>query len=359
MNKILFIVPYPYQQAPSQRFRFEQYKSYFEQHGFIVEYAPFYSEKAWEILYQNKHFSQKIIYILLAFLKRFFLLFQLRQYRYLFIHREVAPLGPPVFEYIISKVLRRKFIYDFDDAIWLPNYSKANARFEKLKAYSKVNKIMRWANQISAGNNYLANYAQQYNRNVQVIPTTIDTVNYHNQTCKHEKKPIVIGWTGSHSTMRYLNFIIPILQRLEEKYVFIFQIISDKAPSFELKSLKFINWNKATEIDDLAQIQIGIMPLSADKWANGKCGFKGLQYMALEIPTIMSPVGVNTEIINDGVNGFLANSTEEWLDKISQLIESEGLRKKMGVAGRKTIVEKYSVLANRDKYLELFNRLAE
>ncbi|HLU85364.1 MAG TPA: glycosyltransferase family 4 protein, partial [Vicingaceae bacterium] len=119
--------------------------------------------------------------------------------------------------------------------------------------------------------------------------------------------------------------------------------------------IKFVKWNQKTEIEDLSQIDIGIMPLPDDEWAKGKCGFKGLQYMALEIPTIMSPVGVNAEIIKDGENGFLANTDEEWITKIEWLIESEELRKKLGKAGRQTIIERYSIEANKDKYLALLS----
>jgi glycosyltransferase involved in cell wall biosynthesis len=116
-------------------------------------------------------------------------------------------------------------------------------------------------------------------------------------------------------------------------------------------------WKKATEVTDLEEIDIGIMPLPDDEWAKGKCGLKGLQYMAFAIPAIMSPVGVNTEIIQDGVNGFLADSEDEWFEKLSILIESFELRKKMGEEGRKTVVGKYSVKANQQLYLKYFSDL--
>ena len=101
------------------------------------------------------------------------------------------------------------------------------------------------------------------------------------------------------------------------------------------------------------------MPLPDDAWAKGKCGFKGLQYMALEIPTIMSPVGVNTEIIDDGKNGFFATTDDEWFEVLCKLIDDEQLRKTIGKEGRKTIVERYSVNSQRETYLSLFERVVE
>ena len=97
------------------------------------------------------------------------------------------------------------------------------------------------------------------------------------------------------------------------------------------------------------------MPLPNDEWSKGKCGLKGLQYMGMAIPTVMSPVGVNTDIIDDGENGFLADSEDEWVDKLSQLIEDKMLRTRIGISGRKTVVDNYSVEANKHKYLELFS----
>ncbi|MFN5878112.1 MAG: glycosyltransferase family 4 protein, partial [Flavobacteriales bacterium] len=247
----------------------------------------------------------------------------------------------------------RRYIYDFDDAIWLPNYSDTNARYHRLKAYWKVNYCMKWAYRISAGNEYLASYAKQFNGHVTIIPTTIDTT-YHSITCDHEQSKPVIGWTGTHTTMRYLDELIPILKELEKEHEFTFLVISNEKPDYDLDSLQFIKWKKETEIEDLARITIGVMPLQHDIWSEGKCGFKGLQYMALEIASIMSPVGVNTSIIHDGQNGFLAGSPEEWKEKLEIVLKDKELRKKLGTAGRQTIIERFSVEANKERYLKLF-----
>ena len=138
-------------------------------------------------------------------------MFRLINADYIFIHREASMIGPPVFEWFIAKILRKKYIFDFDDAIWLPNYSATNAKFHRLKAYWKTKWIIKWAHTVTAGNEYLKTYAEQFNNNVQIIPTTIDLVNVHNKKTDYTTSNINIGWTGTHTTMHYLDEIVPLL----------------------------------------------------------------------------------------------------------------------------------------------------
>jgi glycosyltransferase involved in cell wall biosynthesis len=134
-------------------------------------------------------------------------------------------------------------------------------------------------------------------------------------------------------------------------------VIGDSAYQNKELDIVGISWKKENEIEELNEIDIGIMPLPDNEWAKGKCGLKGLQYMALQIPAIMSPVGVNSEIIDDGINGFLASTKDEWVSKLSLLIDSKELRVKLGEEGRKTVIDKYSVLNNRDLYVNYFKSL--
>ena len=353
-KKILFIAPYPFDEAPSQRFRFEQYFNFLRENNFEIHFSPFLDQKTWKTLYSEGKVLRKMLGVVRSFLKRFLLLFTLYKYDFVFIHREASHIGPPIFEFLIAKVFRKKYNYDFDDAIWLPNYSETNARFHRLKAYWKVRYCIKWAGSISAGNDYLANYARKFNSNVQVIPTTIDTENHHNLQTDYHQEKLVIGWTGTHTTMRYLDFIVPVIKELEQKYDFEFLVISNEAPAYHLKSLRFLKWRRETEISDLARISIGVMPLEMDIWSEGKCGFKGLQYMSLGIPALMSSVGVNTQIVSHSENGFLPIKLEDWRVQLETLLLDVDLRNKIGEAGKKTIDERYSVLSNQSNYLSLF-----
>lgn len=353
MKKLHIIAPYPKGEAPSQRFRFEQYLSFLEENGFEVHYHSFHTQKSWERLYKPGMFVQKTFELFYNFLRRWVLLFQLIPAKHIFMHREMAHIGPPVFEWILVKILRKKYHYDFDDAIWIPNYSAANARFQKLKCYWKVPKLIKWAGSVSAGNDYLVKYALQFNQNVVRIPTTIDTKNQHNILVNHESDRLVVGWTGTHSTMHYLDRLIPVLRKLETEFEFEFLVISNKKPNYELKSLRYQDWKLETEMEDLSQMQIGLMPLVYDMWSEGKCGFKALQYMALGMACVVSPVGVNISIVQDGENGFIADSEEEWEKVLRELFTNKELRHLVGKAARKSIEEKWSIEAWKKEYLAL------
>lgn len=353
--KILFVVPYPTGKAPSQRFRFEQYYPLLESKGIRFHIRPFLSEAVWEILYKPGRFHLKAWGIFSGLFNRFALLFNLKSYDYIFIHREATPIGPPFFEFIASRLLRKKIIYDFDDAIWIPNYSEANSFFSFLKGYKNVKNICRYAFKVSCGNEYLCGYARKYNSAVVYNPTTIDTKNYHNKINAHTQHKPVIGWTGSHSTIRYINEILPVLRKLEAEFDFTFKVISDLKPEIELLSLEYCKWNKNSEIEDLVQFNIGIMPLKDDKWANGKCGFKALQYMALGIPALVSPVGINTRIVDHGINGYVCTNDEDWANALRELLSNRERLIEMGKRTREKIENHFSVESNSPNFLALFS----
>lgn len=353
--KIAFVVPYPIGKAPSQRFRFEQQFENLKAKNIAYDTFPFLTEKDFEQLYQPKKYSSKTVSILLGFLKRFALMFQLKSYHFVFIHREASPIGPPIFEWTIAKLLKKKIIYDFDDAIWLQNTSSANKIVAKIKWHHKVKNICTWAEKVSCGNEFLANYAKQFNENVQIVPTTVDTEKVHNKTKNQASKSLVIGWTGTHSTISYLYEFEDLLVQLQQNFPFTFQVISNKDPEFKNLDYKYIPWQKSTEIEDLLAFNIGIMPLKNDPWAAGKCGFKAIQYMALGVPAVVSKVGVNTTIVDHNVNGFVCETKKEWFEKIMLLMKDEALRTSYGKKAQEKIEAEYSKKAVLSKYLSLFN----
>lgn len=354
-KRILFLFPYPEGEAASQRFRFEQYYNALQQRGFEVHKQAFLDQATWHILYKPGHTAKKILGTLKGYLRRLGAMFTLGKYDYIFVHREAEFFGPPMFEWIIAKVAGKKIIYDFDDAIWLRNTSESNGFVGKFKKYDNAIPVCRMAYKVSCGNEYLRKFAAQYNANACYNPTTIDTEHLHNRVKNQHGDGFVIGWTGTHSTMRYMNDLVPVLERLEQKYQFTFHVIADRAPDFKLKSLRFTKWKKETEIEDLLQFNVGVMPLVDDKWAQGKCGFKALQYMALGVPALVSPVGVNTRIVDDGLNGFLCSTPDDWYNALSKLMEDRQLLVTMGANTRRKIEEAYSVKSNTENFISLFS----
>ncbi len=288
-------------------------------------------------------------------MRRFFLLFELHRFDAVFIHREAAPLGPPVWEYIALKIFRKKGIYDFDDAIWISNTSKENRLISGIKWHNKVGKIIAWSSIISAGNNWIRNYASSFNERCEIIPTTVDT-DLHRPTIR-KNQDLTIGWTGTHSTLKYLTPILPVIRSIQKLYNTKFLIIADKDPNFEQLDYEFKRFSLRTEIEDLDQIDVGLMPLPDTEWAKGKCGFKLIQYMALSKPSVGSPVGVNKEILGDGVRGMQATNLKDWETGIVTLLEDKSKREEMGLKGREFIEANFSKKANKERYEKLFRDL--
>jgi glycosyltransferase involved in cell wall biosynthesis len=354
-KKVLFILPYPLHLAPSQRFRVELFLPYLHEKGIYYTLAPFMNEATWNVLYKNGSSIQKTIGILKGFLKRIKHVFiDALAHDYIFVHREASPIGPPIFEFILSKIYRKKLIYDFDDAIWIPNTSAENKIAAALKCFWKVPSICKWSYKISAGNSYLCNFAAIYNKHVNLVPTCVDTDKMHNKEKVHHNGRPVIGWTGSHSTLFYLNQIMPVLQELDNEYEFTFILIANKDPQLNLKHYRFIKWQESTEIEDLLKLDIGLMPLQEDAWSEGKCGFKLIQYLSLGIPAIASPVGVNNEIVINEKNGFIARTKADWKTALITLINNSNLRATMGQHGRQLVISRYSIKAQLNNFTQLF-----
>lgn len=352
--KVLFVVPYPVGEAASQRYRVEQWLPVLREQGINYKLAPFWSKTAWAILYKPGYTLQKFTGLLAAMLRRLFLVIQLPSYDYVFIHREATPVGPPWFEWMAAKVFREKIIFDFDDAIWLPNTTESNSAASKYKWHQKVGQICKWSYKISCGNHYLQQYTLKYNSRAIYLPTVVDTQRRYYQQKEQQTEIITIGWIGSHSTLPYLKLIEPVLQQLELKYAFEFIVIADKEPALNLKSLRFILWDKETEVEELLQINIGVMPLPDTAWAKGKCAFKAIQYMALGIPAVVSAVGANTVVVPDSIAGYTCTTEQEWYETLELLLQHAEKRARLGAAGRIWVEQTYSVQARASTFLSLF-----
>ena len=353
---VLFLLPYPLHRAPSQRFRVENLLFLLDEKGLNYDLAPFMSEQVWQILYKQGSTLQKAMGIFKSFLKRWsIVLFKAYQYNTIFIHREAAPLGPPIVEWFLAKILNKKIVYDFDDAIWIPNTSAQNKIAGLVKSFWKVKYICKWSYKISAGNDFLCAFAANSGaKNVCRIPTVVNTTKRYNQLKQHKTDNIVVGWTGSHSTLQFLQPLIPIIKKLQTEIDFTFLVIADKKPDLDLQNWKFCPWDEATEIEDLLKIDIGVMPLKNDAWSEGKCGFKLIQYLSLGIPAIANSVGVNKNIVENSINGFLADDEQQWETALKTLLGDEEMRKRMGGKGREKMINEYSISSQKDNFLDLF-----
>lgn len=341
--------------SPSQRYRYEQYIPFLEKNGFEFTFSPIINEKDDKIFYGKGKIFLKGLIALKSIFIRIKDWMRFNDFEIIFIQREALFLGSTFFERKAFKS-KAKVIFDFDDSIWLMDTSPENVKYEFLKNPEKTKTNIKNAHLVVAGNGYLADYAKQFNTNTIVIPTSVDCEIHKPIPQLRGSEKVVIGWSGSVSTIKHFESFTPTLIKLREKFgnTIKFKLMGDLNYINADLLLKGDPWSAETEVNELNKIDIGLMPLPQDEWAKGKCGLKGLTYMACGVATVMSPVGVNKEIIINGQNGFLANTEEEWLSYLSQLIEDQSLRGKLGEEGRKTVLEKYSVDANKEKYLKAF-----
>lgn len=353
--RVLALVPYPYDQAPGQRYRIEQWAAFLEQTGVELSYEPFRREELHSLLARPGNTMRKIWLTAIESARRLKVPRMIKDYDLIYIYKEVALLGPALIESWIG-MKGVPVVFDMDDAIFLhsPSYSPVNRYFRWMKFPGKTRTICSLASHVIVGNSYLADYASRFNQNVTIIPSTIDAVKYTLGDAKPDREPLVIGWSGSYSTVQHLNTVRRVLMRLAEKEKFRVRVIGTSDYKIDGVDVETIPWRSETEVADLRPIDIGIMPLPDDEWARGKCGFKALQYMALGIPTVCSPVGVNSKIIHDEENGLLAATEDQWIDKLTRLLQSRSLRERLGTAGRATVEAEYSMPMHAARVHQVF-----
>jgi glycosyltransferase involved in cell wall biosynthesis len=244
----------------------------------------------------------------------------------------------------------RKLIYDFDDAVMFKKGERMD--MNKPLRNKRFDRTIRFCDHVIAGNQFLKEESRLVSDRISVLPTPVDIDKYIPIEKAGGKKGVTIGWLGSKSTIRYLKTLTPVFSELQSRFSDVhITVVSDRFEGIEeITAIKKI-WREDEEVQDLQSFDIGIMPLPDDSWTKGKCGFKLLQYGAVGLPGICSPVGVNREIVLDGINGFHANTHQEWFDRLNQLISSPELRNRMGKAGRERVVKEYSLQAIWPKFL--------
>lgn len=267
---------------------------------------------------------------------------------------DIAFFQRPMFEWPFVWLERlvargRRSVFDFDDAIYLNRGGRA-----------KLAALVALVDQVIAGNRTLAEAAAAPDKTA-VIPTVLDLDRYRAQPARPARgREVVVGWTGTAGNFRQLAVARPGIERALARTGARFVVIADRPPPAALAAAlraEFVPWRPESEVEDLARIDLGVMPLPDAPYARGKCAFKLLQYMAVGRPGVASPVGANREVVTDGVDGFLADGDAAWEEALVRLIEDPALRARAGEAARARVEAAYSVTAVLPKYLEIISRL--
>jgi len=353
---LLVITPYPELSADT-RYRISQFVPFLNKNGWQVFVRPFMDERLFAIYHRKSMIFETLIRSFIRTISRLLDCFSAKKYDVIFIHKEAFPFGPPILEKILAK-LQPNIIYDMDDAFWThpPQFNQIG---KGIRDKQKIQKIIQLSKLILAGNEYILDFVKQINTNVIFFPTVLNTEIYQPRK-ELADDFITIGWVGRWSSQDYLYNLKPVFQNLIKKFDnlrFCFVGVSD---DFTIDDLPIVKqkWTLENEISSLIPFDIGMMPLPDDEYSKGKCGFKLLQYMALAIPSVASPVGVNSKIITDGENGFLAKSHAEWEEKLFKLISDKSLREIIGQKGRRSVEQFYSLENYQTVLLDKINKMA-
>ena len=342
--RILFLPRYSPQGA-SSRYRIWQYVPLFERAGHVVEVRPLLENGYLAQLYETGRRGWR--WLAKGYAKRLVDVFSVRRFDAVICEQEVLPFLPAFVELFVQRLSPRFFV-DFDDA--------AHDKYEgRLVLRRKIPLLMAGAEAVVVGNSYLADYARQFTERVFVIPTVVDLSRYPYREKGAATKSVRIAWIGTPLTAKLLEPLVPVLGRLKKKRPELsFRFIGAGA-SFASDGLnaELPEWSEQTEAELLAECDIGIMPLPDTKFARGKCGLKLIQYMACGLPVVASPVGVNQEIVEEGKNGFLATTQDEWYEKLDRLIGDTDFRTSLGKAGRAKAAACYSLEHGFSKWQEI------
>jgi L-malate glycosyltransferase len=358
-KRILIICPHPVGVAPGQRLKYEQYFSAFQEAGYDVNVSAFMTDSFHSIVYKKGHFLGKVFWTLRGYCARIIDLFRLRNYNLVYVFLWVTPFGPPIFERLY-RAFAKKLLYDIDDLVYSKHHkNSSNALISGLKGRNKPIYLMKVADHVITCTPHLDSFVRRYNQKTTDISSTINTDTYVsvNPYSNNTGRPIVLGWSGSITTAKYLHLLDTVLRELRKRRDF--KLLVMGAPDFTIDGIDIetVPWSESAEIPTLQRIDIGLYPLPDEEWVLGKSGLKALQYMALGLPTVATAIGANFRVLEDGVSGFLVSSEAQWLERLEQLMDDPSLRKRLGEAARHRVESLYSIRANTPVYLKILDEL--
>ena len=353
--KILMLTRYG-RPGASSRMRFYQYLPWLEDAGSEVEVLPFFSDAYVAGLQRGQKNRREII---MAYPQRVKALLNMQLFDLVWIEKEALPWLPGFIERAFLPK-RIPYALDYDDAVF-HYYDLHRNPFIKRLLGGKHPALIRGAALVVAGNDYLADFATQSGaRHVEVVPTVIDLDRYPapvQKSVTDPSKPPCVGWIGQRSTASFLTPYKPLFEKLLSGGLVRFAAIGIDASLLDLP-MESIPWTDQTEASSIAGFDIGIMPLVDAPFERGKCGYKLIQYMACGLPVVASPVGVNCQIVEHGVNGFLAETPEEWEQALQTLLADADLRNRMGQAGRQKVERDYCIQVTGPKLAKLLIEVA-
>ena len=352
--KVLGLASYPVE-AAATRYRLQQFVAPLAERGISLTIRPFIDANLFARLYRRDALPRTAIGLVKAALLRLIDVVRASGADVVLVQREAMIFGPPLIEWLITHALRRPMVLDLDDATYVSYTSPTYGRLgQALKWFSKTDDLIRWARIVTSGNRAIAEYVSSKGTIARIVPTVVDTEIFQPVSRSGAGKA-VLGWIGTHSTFPYLESIFPVLSELAKSYSFRLKVVGAgrdqiNVPGVEVENLA---WSLEREVADFQSLDIGLYPIDAalysGKWAAGKSGFKAIQYMAVGVPYVATPVGGSAEIGEVKTTHFCASSNEEWQSALAILLSDYELRQQMGAAARRHVIEHYGLRVQADK----------
>ncbi len=364
MINVLGLCSYPIE-AAATRYRLAQFVEPLKENGINLEISPFLDSAGFASLYQNQNLSKKIAGIGMPFFQRLSEISKIKKFDLIYVQREAMLFGPVFFEWIYQKVGNIPMILDLDDATYIsyvsPTYGKVGSFF---KFFSKTDSLIKRANLVVCGNRFIAEYVEKQGGQAIIVPTVVDT-NIFSPIKKNNEIPI-IGWIGTHSTFPLLQSIFPVLEELAINYKFILKIVGSGEKNVEIKGVTIENlpWKMERETEDFQSLDIGLYPIATsdsavNEWILGKSGFKAIQYMAVGIPFVVTPIGVCAEMGEENITHLTATSKREWYNALEKLLADKNLRERLGMRARQNSLETYTVEKQVEILVNTFQKVSK
>ena len=352
--KVLALAPYP-EDAASTRFRIAQFIPLLDEQGIKCELKPFINPALFKQLYRKDHLGRNAIGLSRAAAARCIDLLSVGRWDVVFVQREAALVGPPLFERLISNWFNKPIVLDLDDPLWVQYTSPVYGRLAShIRCLNKTSELIRRAAHVVCGNSLIAEHVTAAGGRATVLPTIVDTEKFSPKPKAHSDAPPTIGWIGTHTTLPYLEAIAPVLEELATRYRFKMKVVGG-GRGLNLRGVETeeLNWSLDREVEDFRSLDIGLYPLADDEWSRGKSGFKAIQYLSCGVPFIASPIGVVSEIAGESGAALLARNHQEWVAALDCLLGDAALRQSMGQAGRRFALSRYSLTAQAVQLSEI------
>jgi len=356
-RKILVICPFPQEVAAGQRLKYEQYFDHWRENGFDITVSSFMDMSMWKIVYTQGNYLAKIRGTLRGYYRRMLDIFRVSHFDVVYVFMWVTPVGTSFFERLVRS-LSERLIFDIEDNVLMEKGNELNPIVKILKGRGKTTYLIKNADHVITSSPFLNDYCLGLNQKkaCTYISSSVDTDRFLPVNSYANDRKVTIGWTGTFSSKVYLDLLRNVFLELAKRCDFKLRVIGNFQYDLPGIDLEVIQWSREKEVEDLQGIDIGVYPLVQDDWVLGKSGLKAIQYMAFGLPTVATHVGTTPRIIRQHENGWLVKTDEEWVEALESLIKNPGLRRKLGEAARKTVLENYSTQVIKSTYLLILNK---